>query len=368
MSRKISVTMFIEFIIIITYISIGVSRSSNNIKYISLVFAILIMLFFCIKDGVKIVLLKPYKRFLILILSITIFTMFKNIYYDTYYIEFLKEILFIFIPLLFAILITSFNSIKLERILNIIFYIYLISFIFIFATKFNLTNLKSINFLGSYSPFESKFCIDFSLLSIYFFNLKSMKKFYVSFLLMLLTLNRMIIIATIFYLLMKICKFDKLQYKILKTIAYITSGAIIFVSIFMYNDRLEQWIFNNLSISLDQLTSGRSDFLYWITSNNEFAAKGFGYSTNFLSSNGVMEAFNVVHGDFLKVYLELGIIFLFIFIGIFINISSKNKEIMCIVIYLIICMGFNHILDYIDHLTIIFLLIGWLYKYKNTSY
>lgn len=184
--------------------------------------------------------------------------------------------------------------------------------------NFNINNILKSSIQDSYSPFESNYTSSLSIIMCSFFAYyrKDKKWLILSVAFALFTFKRSYMLFAVIFLVLPII-FNPNK-KINKFVFYLTT--IIFVLatfgiIWIYMPNNEVTFIKYFGITPSRFSSGRSDLLRSLLSNG-YLSTGYESSTAFLGRGLEMEL--------VKIYLELGIIPLIVFVYNYFNISRGN--------------------------------------------
>lgn len=192
---------------------------------------------------------------------------------------------------------------------------------------FNLSSLSQIDFLNSYSPFESSYAAGTAVTTATYFvyNHKERKYTVLSLLFVFFTFKRASILFLAFLFIVSILA-DK-DRKIKRVWIVLIIVFFIFCTYaYMYllkpdNSALFNAIFGS---SANEFTTGRS-IRYQYLIQNEFVSSGFGSTTAAIGRNMEM--------DLIKISMELSIVGLVYFIGVYISITHRNLFCVLLMFY-----------------------------------
>jgi hypothetical protein len=374
--EKISITNFITLNIIFIHVFILLGdkyETLKSLKYAAFGLSAYILLLVVLKEhtpvhdikkGIR--LYRHYSGLILFLLVCSLILQAANLHgmlARTY-----VELYFIGIPLIFCILIKILDGGNFKKFIEQVFIIYCVMFILRFASVLTPTNLMSVSFSNSYSPFESEYAAVFSLLAIYFLFEGTYMRYILAVILTILSMKRFEVVVAIFsilgVLLIKRCKINKTITIILAVIANI---CIVEVMLLSSNPDIIAMLSSFLGKSLNAFTMGRTEFLGFLIRNSQELQNGFGYTTYYLRQDYInYNFFPVVHGEQIKLYFEMGIVgitgfFLFFYSGI------RNAKSLYFTVVLNIFFIFNHILDNVSDMTVFFLLMGYASHYLQLS-
>lgn len=225
---------------------------------------------------------------------------------------------------------------------NIHIYNNIVIFIFIVFYGFNILknsgNILSIELLSGKTSLNTESnVLSFIFGLLFTHSLKNKDKRYMMLngIFILLSFKRIVILSTIIVIILSIIK-----YKILKKYILILSPIIIYTFIYITYlltiGEFDRLILKHFGVSAGQFTSGRTSFYSYVllmTSDshliNYFFGHGFGYITNIVES-----MYNhKLHSDILKLYFEIGLLGLTIFIITLIKYTKNIFATICLIIY-----------------------------------
>lgn len=369
LSKKIK--LMSKFLFVLFIIAWGIGDLKNNIgddfKYI---FFLLHLIFLVIIFGLKrkkekLVFSYEFKQLAILtafFLFISIIFQFINnkILMNTY-----KELFYIFFPILYVFLIANVEE---KKDLKFYFYFTGIVFMCVFfiraIPKLTLTNILSISFIKSYSPFEGIGNADIFLI-VYIFSIinKNKKMAILSFIFCVLSFKRLhVILAIVFpliYILInkkKVLFVNNKIYNITKIIFIISP---ILINLLTSND-FSNWFKNNTGIDFNSFTMGRFYTINYII-DNKFENLGLGNITTVLLQERNFDPYlaDDLHCDLMRIYLETTIIGLYLLVSKYFKITRKN-------IYNYIIITFSFVVMFSSHILTTF--IYWIFIYLFVLY
>lgn len=270
-----------------------------------------------------------------------------------------NEIFFILAPLLLVTTILVIDDENLYWYIDKIAYIYMGMFIIRNIDALSMKNILSINFLLSYSPFESEYSHIFALFGLFFLFNKKYFKYLICIGFAFLSMKR----ATVLFI--ALCPlifiyFEKI--KNLKTkqvmIVFVLCN-LIFLG-FMYaiaKDSFSELFYQMTGRSLNAFTMGRTNILKFLIDGDYNLMNGFGYTTYFLRNVINYPSFIVIHGEHIKIFLETGIVGIIGFFSLFFY-NIKNGKALLFAIFINIMFCFTHILDMSMILFVYFLIMA----------
>lgn len=338
---------------------------NDNLKYFIFMIAIafcLFQLFIYINKGGKCI-FKKELFFLLVICSVFLF-------YSSYLAREVNmsistrtyvEIAYLIMPALYSFCIVNIYTFKeLEKLMKILFWVYLILYMYsinIFSVSIN--DILNISFTKSNSYFESSIFAFPMLVLFFFFSYyrNSNKRYWIgSFIFTVLTFKRMIMVwAIILFVLdnsIEIRFNIKRKWKYIFVVIFIC-GTIIYYQA-LTDTGVGKEIVNLLAIDLENGTMGRKWFLNLLL-NGSHPMFGYGSSSIILG-----EIFNIgdikyLEMDLVKIYLELGIVCLSIFILYFWKLTKNNLFSIIMMISIFMNLLVSHSLTDPFEWTIIYL-------------
>lgn len=291
------------------YISNGIENNFLiNIKYILLLLGI-IYDFLNLKANKKIM-RKEFINICLCILFLFGISIFWSILNNRLYFSALIGSIFkMFIPICYVYLFINsvddddiYKAMSLSLIFSFIGYVMEIGF-----SNFNLANFKLLNFLNSYSPFESSFSAGASIaFCIYFFYYRENKFLtFIGFLFSILTFKRLSIVFSIFMFFLP--HFINVNKKISNKVHMKLAVIFIFLTIGYYyiiSPNFNSIFIKFFGVNQDTFTMGRSAFLNSLLLSN-YKTSGLGSIVIFWGKD--------IEMDLIRIYLETSIFGLCVF-------------------------------------------------------
>lgn len=229
---------------------------------------------------------------------------------STFIIGSLGESLRIFVPFIYAFLMI--NLLDKCQIMTIMKISLIFSFIAFFLTidysNVSLSNIISISFSNSYSPFEnSNISMMSYALAVYFiYYREEMKKWtFFSVLLVFLTFKRVFMLGMIIFLLISLLGIQDKRIK--KSLLFVSSIFwICFITFVMYLLLPQNYSFGveRLHFDIVKFTMARA-YRVWYLIEHNFISYGLGSTTSALRGSYLGTSLEL---DFIKILMELGII------------------------------------------------------------
>ena len=347
------------------YVSKGIeSNFIINVKYIILIIAIIFSVFQLKYKKEKLIFKKEFFNIIFVVLSIVVISLVTFLISDKIYMSFFERIIKLVLPIIYVFLLI--NLLDFKDIYTCMCGVLLLSFvgyiIEIGIDKFNISNILSIDFLNSYSPFESHYSAGTSIAMCTFFMYyrKNKSLELLSLIFALFTFKRAAVLFAILLLILP--KFINVNKELNRK--YISMIKIIFVFLTLIYFWLllptsSDIFFDIFGETQSKFTMTRSDFLNTLL-NMGFKSSGFGSITDILGRGLEM--------DLISIFLETTIVGLIIFINGYWNCSG-NK------VYTVIYMFFqfsnlltSHSLTNSFNWILAFLIIGCISYKKNEEF
>ena len=375
----VAIIFFISFFYSILTKIFLLPNSIDNIKYILFSVTILLSVKYIYQNRIEVKLKKEIFFIIVLLALILISSLITCIYHGNFIsMRTFIEIIYILLPVTCAFCIVNIYSIK--EIISIIKLILILSlfFYFIELLTFNITfsDIMNINFISSYSPFESYIFADISVFCFCFFSYYKNKKidsdflisvnycYYISFIFVLFTFKRVLVI---FSLILFILNFFKYQDILVPKAISIILMIFIFVATITYTWLLSgdnaEIVTKLFSLNLDKLTVGRQ-WYFSIIENNLNLLNGYGSTTDILT--GILGQGKYLEMDLVKIYIETGPIILAVFIYVYWKQIYNNLFSLIVYLFLFVNMLFSHSLTTF-YAWILFFLLFYSIKLNNNK-
>ena len=282
---------------------------------------------------------------ILVLIFITAFLQLKNGFHSYS----INEIIFLLTPIIFVICYTKkMNKNEIDLSMRMSFIVFFIAFIYRFYTEFSISNLLSISFVDSYSPFESEWAYLFVVYECYFIYSKNKKYTILSLILCILSFKRLSCIVGILIFLST--KFINIYKKfgnkliIIVTLFYILLPVLTCVAI---NNDIEGYLYTKYRISLDELTLTRTRRLRYVLETDQIKY-GLGSTTTFLtqklnSISGATYEQRNLHNDLVKFYVECGLLGLSIIIYAYLKNFSLTRISFILMSYILLECYVNHL-------------------------
>ncbi len=289
-----------------------------------------------------------FKRYIIMIIVLFLISFFLQLL-NGFHVELFNEIMYLLTPLILSYSIIKYKNGNIEDVLNIIYFSLIILFILINLSNLSLKSVLSIDFIKSYSPYESGIAFYSIILFIYYLFNNNKKRTIISFLLCVLSFKRItFLFLFIFLVLKKHMIHKKPNYKWL--ILFFVFVPIILV--LLCNDSVSSLFYTYTGIDLNYFMKGRFEFIK-ILSNSNDVKYGLGSARKVLSEYYIYYYSRIgykintqyfdPHCDLLRFYLECGIPGLFAIIYTYLKNANKSNISLYIISYVFVEAIFNHV-------------------------
>lgn len=338
-------------------------------KYITLLLGIIVSLIIIVRKKKQVIIFKKeFNAIMIVIITFILSSFFRTIVTLTISFDSFVGIMYIFLAIVYAYCILNtlnfddiYKCIKIILVSGVIGYVCEIG-----VSNFNISNLLKSSVIDSYSPFESNYTSSLSIILCSFFTYyrKDKKWLFLSVIFSIFTFKRSYMLFAFIYLIFPLLfnpnkKISKCFYYMVSIFFILATFAIIWI----YLPVNEVTFIKYFGITVSKFSSGRSDLLRNLIANH-YISSGYESSTAFLGRGLEMEL--------VKIYFEIGIISLIVFIFNYFKISKGN--LFCFLIMLQNMVNFltSHSLSSAFNWGLRFIIIGCiLYKervvYQNTG-
>lgn len=344
------------------YVAQNKSGILVSAKYITLLLGIVVSsIIMKRKNDKRTVFKKELFAIIIVVVVFLFFSFFKSVTTLTISLSSFVGIMYILLAIVYAYCILNtlsfsdiYASMKIILVSGIVGYICEIG-----ISNFNLANILNSSIVDSYSPFESNYTSSLSIILCSFFAYyrKEKKWLIISMVFSLFTFKRSYMLFSFIYFLFPIIfnvnrKVSKYIYRIFSIMFILATFLIIWLYLPVNNETFIKYF----GMSASKFSSGRSDLLRTLLENG-YVSTGYESSTIFLGRGLEM--------DLVRIYLEIGIIPLIVFVFNYFRISKGN--IFCFLIMLQNMVNFltSHSLSSAFNWGLRFIIIGCiLYKEK----
>ena len=374
---KVSCIIYLFFVSVVAEL-IPVIRDVRYILIPILALPIIVYLFLNKKSVMKTQFSSPVVYMICLCIFLIVISIFMMAYKNVWNTAFIREALFMFLPILLAWVFLANSEYKDCRfIIDCFFYFTIITFLIRYWDVLSIDGILSVSFSESYSLYESELVNIFLPLSFYYMFIdRRIVKALISILLCWLSMKRIHEIFLILYIIIFFFTFISPRFKkwlYLKNfskffeivlIVIICLFPIILVSA-LSTDILNSFMIENFGISLNAFMLGRENMYKVILSNMDSIA-GWGGTRDISFS---LFGTNDMHSDILRIYLETSIVGLIAFVTVFIKLMKRRWILLLYMGYVIAVMLVSPIItDTVGFVCIYIVLFATLTKYKNKVY
>ena len=319
-----------------------------KVKYIALMFATIYNMLKCplIIQGEK---AKDFKLLLVPSAVFFVCTIAIQISNCVFNINAYIEILYMVVPLVYSYSVILISGERIDEYINCIFGVIFLWTILRYARDFTISNILSINYLKSYSPFENNLAFVTVFLLAFYINRNQKRMAIILLILNVLFMKRFCLVAAVilfvFRAFFRNCKEINSKY------VWIFTGLVLMVPM-VFEAILSPWMDSFLKskeINLYLLTMGRNQ--RWdIVLNGEYTMFGLGSCKEALSNyyhhqgSNYKSLYYDLHNDVLRIYIETTIVGLGCFVWCYLKYASENLMTMFLMLYIIGDMCFNHFL------------------------
>lgn len=281
------------------------------------------------------------------------------------------ELLYIVISVMEAFCV--FNLFELNQ-LNIcmknLLAIYIIIYVFELLFKgIKLTDFFKITLIGSYSPTESQYVASAAMMMFYYFYTFKIKEnrraFIISLVFLILVFKRPLIAGASILMLLDFL-FDlnitiKKRWIIISKIFFVIATIIWSI---LLNDSMISIIQQTYGVNLNDFTESRT-WLYNALINSGYKTSGYGTTTIELGKAWFNSGERYLEMDLVKIYLEVGIIGLCLFVNNYFNLVRYNLYNFLMMITIFVTLLFSSSLAEPTYWAGIMIIMGLNIYYKN---
>ena len=354
--RLIKLENLILYITLICYlVDIG------NMKYVvALIGAAIMALIMLLKKEINANFWVEFKWILLSICSLGAITFVLQVFngFDFYAVN---EIIYFITPLFFVFFYLQVSRGEdIDHVLNVIFVIYIIHFFVSYASEWSISNIMSISFANSYSPYESGLAFICVAYMLYFFYRNKLLNVFIAWIFNFLSLKRFsFIFATIILALFILYKFFKDFFGLKKNTLSCKRIAWLIVLVFIcfplilqsiLNDNFQHWFYNSFGIDIDSFMLSRFTRMEQVVYNPNRNNTGLGSTTTFLTSyyqgiyaGTVFDNFNL-HNDIFRIFVECGLLGSVVFTICYFKATKFKLFSLILMTYLFLEMIVNHLL------------------------
>ncbi len=344
------------------YVSKGIeSNFLINVKYLILGVAILFGIFQLKYKKEKTIYNKELVNIIIVISTFVIISSVMIIITENFYSSFIESIIKLSLPIVYVYLLL--NIMDFEDIYKCMCGALIFSFIGyvleIGINNFTISNFLKIDFIHSYSPFESHFSAGTAIAMCTFFMYYRKNKIlkYLSLIFAIFTFKRMAVIFALVLLFLPkfidVNKNLKEKYKNIIKVIFVIFTLVYFWLLTPQSNIFFEKIFGESQTSV---TMGRSDFLQSLL-NMDFVSSGYGSISNLFGKGLEM--------DLISIYLETTIIGLIVFINGYWNCAGNKVYTFVYMTFQFLNLLTSHSLSNSFNWILAFLIIGCISYKKN---
>lgn len=361
---KINHLLFILFII---SWNIGdlINNQNDDFKYIFLFINILYLI--CnYKRNKKLNQGKLLLNLLFFIVPLFIYSLFLQVLAHSFSFQTIKDFLYILSPILYVYLIVeSEEEGNFDFYFNVEFFAATLTFLLRALPILTPSNILSISFLNSYSPFEGIGNADafFVLFFYYAINKKKSRK-WISFILLFLSFKRIHVVFAVMLIILQPF-FEKNKDKKVNSLIFYLTIAFFLVSpsvlSLICNNNFENWFYKKFGMQLDAFTMGRVTTLNYVIDSNR-TNLGLGSISDFLAKARMINPYlaDDLHNDIMRIYLEGTVVSLWLMVVNYFSLTKRNLYNYLMVLFAFLVMFSSHILT-----TCIFWIFAFLFIMSN---
>ncbi|WP_158629438.1 O-antigen ligase family protein [Flavobacterium microcysteis] len=280
--------------------------------------------------------------------------------------RFFEESLLILLPLLTIFIISGIQNFNLQKLINVVFYSYSVSYILYNLQEFlNISKLLANIILAlrySILPTESWLAFPMGLFCIYYIIEKEKVKSIIAIVLFVFAFKRISIFAFLLSLGVYFLFYVRKNRKFLKNkvVTYFMTLNVFLVTIlyFFISGAFSKIIFKYTGLNVNHFTQGRFK-IYNDTINNFkddiWLGSSLGSTHTYIDRK--FDNVSFLHSDILKVIIELGIFSFLIWIFTFLYLNITNKKTIPIILYLNILFLTDNVFIYFDTLFVFYLIL-----------
>ena len=267
-----------------------------------------------------------------------------------------KDLYYILMPALYVFVVVNLDeSDNLDYYMDLALLAYTAYFIFGFGLQsFTLSNLMSISFADSYSPWESGMADVFGISFFYYYTRKKPGRCIVAGILNILSFKRLHLFFMGFYIILGPFLKNK---PVPKVVEYITKIAFILSPIAIYaicSDPFANWFEATFNQSLNSFTTGRFNQINLILDQPDNLT-GLGMTHKKLVEMNF--AVRRLHCDVLRFMIETTFVGLAVFVNSYINIGKRNQKCFSLIVFFMIIMFSSTCIENTFYWTLIFISI-----------
>lgn len=340
-----------------------------NLKYATLFLGIsfcLLQIFLkkkiFLKNNMSLEFSKELKNIFFVVTVFLFLSLCTSLFHGRFTTNTIEELIKIIIPAIYAFcVLNTFNFKDIYNCMVVVLFVSLWGYILeVGLETFTGDNIRSIKYSDSFSPFESHYFAGTSIALCAFFMYYRKNKIYsaLSLIFALLTFKRVsVLFALIFFLLPLFFDVNKFINKRWINIIRVFFVCATIVYFFLLSPHFSDVFVSLFNSDVNDFTKGRSNYIEKII-NGGFTSYGFGSSTEFIGKS--------IEMDLIKIYIELSIIGLIVFVFNFWNIAGNKLYTNIFMFYNFVNLLTSHSLRNVFSWILSYIIIGCiLYKQNN---
>lgn len=313
----------------------------------------------------------------------TLISFLKFLSSDTSIINVYKFYFYILLPPIVVWLLVNVSSNKsIHGFFNIVFVIAIVFFVVKFFPKLNWSTIKTIDFLNSYSPFETAnefLTFTFFICEVYFGDNNKKKRCVTSWFFCFLSFKRYLVAVSTIYMVWKIFfdwirirgkhgyinkKQPKSPNRLLYYIIIVGFMALPSVLVFLINHGSQ----NKLWKIFEEISSGRVKLLE-IVLNSNINNFGFGTCSYIIQQEGgeYYKAAIAVHNELFRLFFETTIVGYLLFVFFQFRSSKNNRQLFIFNVVFFMHMMLSNCLSDFYPMLMLYLLNYYFYNKDNKS-
>ena len=347
------------------YVAQNKSSAIVSVKYLLMLMSISISFILFQRNDNRQYIFREESRAIFLVVGVfSLYSFIRSIITMNFSFDSIVGLMYIFLAIVYAFcILNTLNFEDIHACMKVILVVGIIGYICeIGLDNFTVINIMKSSFSDSYSPFESNFTSSLSIIMCSFFAYyrKDKKWLIASVLFTLFTFKRSYMLFAIVYFILPIV-FNPNK-RINKYIYYVASATFVLATfgiIWLYLPQNQDLFIKIFGVTASKFSSGRSDLLR-ILINGDYISSGYESSTAFLGRGLEMEL--------VKIYFELGVLPLIIFVFSYFKISKNNWFCFLIMLQNMINFLTSHSLSSAFNWSLRFIIIGCILYKEITVY
>lgn len=354
-----------------------------NIEYFSLICFLAVLVCYICLSRKKRHSIDWIKNILMSVIPMTLISFLKFLSSDTSIINVYKFYFYILLPPIVVWLLVNVSSNKsIHGFFNIVFVIAIVFFVVKFFPKLNWSTIKTIDFLNSYSPFETAnefLTFTFFICEVYFGDNNKKKRCVTSWFFCFLSFKRYLVAVSTIYMVWKIFfdwirirgkhgyinkKQPKSPNRLLYYIIIVGFMALPSVLVFLINHGSQ----NKLWKIFEEISSGRVKLLE-IVLNSNINNFGFGTCSYIIQQEGgeYYKAAIAVHNELFRLFFETTIVGYLLFVFFQFRSSKNNRQLFIFNVVFFMHMMLSNCLSDFYPMLMLYLLNYYFYNKDNKS-